>query len=58
MQKHFEGERTMELKIVNADPSTRIEGERSEYVAISNARWDESLPRLLWRQLSKKSFRN
>ncbi|HWE64903.1 MAG TPA: hypothetical protein VHB98_24580 [Chloroflexota bacterium] len=34
-----------------------IEGEHSDYVAINHARWDESLPRFLWQQFSKKSFR-
>ena len=34
-----------------------LEGERSDYLAINNARWEESLPRFLWRQFSKKSFR-
>jgi hypothetical protein len=33
------------------------EGERSDYLAINNARSEESLARLLWRLFSKKSFR-
>jgi hypothetical protein len=35
-----------------------LEGEQSDYRIINYAHWDESLPRFLWRQLSKKSFRN
>ena len=35
-----------------------LEGEQSDYLIINYAHWDESLPRFLWRQLSKKSFRN
>jgi hypothetical protein len=34
-----------------------LEDEASDYLAINNARWDGGLPRLLIRQLSKKSFR-
>jgi hypothetical protein len=29
----------------------------SDYVFVNHARWDESIPRLMWRQLAKKSFR-
>lgn len=35
-----------------------LEGEPSDYLMINYAHWDESLLRFLWRQLSKKSFRN
>ena len=35
-----------------------LEGERSDYLAINNARWDGGPLRLLARQLPKKSFRN
>jgi hypothetical protein len=35
-----------------------LAGERSDYLAINHARWDISLPRFLWRQLSKASFTN
>ena len=35
-----------------------LEGEQSDYRVINYASWDESLPRFLWRQLSKKSLRN
>ena len=34
-----------------------LEDEASDYLAINYARWDGSLPRLVYRQLSKKSFR-
>lgn len=34
-----------------------LDGERSDYTFINFARWDERLPRFLWRQLSTKSFR-
>src|SRR5215204_5675166 len=34
-----------------------LEDEDSDYLAINSARWDGGLPRLLFRQLSKKSFR-
>jgi hypothetical protein len=34
-----------------------LEDEASDYLAINSARWDGGLPRLLIRQLSKKSFR-
>lgn len=33
------------------------EGGRSDYVAVNNARWDAGLPRFLFRQFSKRSFR-
>jgi len=35
-----------------------LEGEQSDYRVINYAFWNESLPRFLWRQVSKKSFRN
>ena len=35
-----------------------LEDERSDYVIINNARWGVSLPRFLWRQMSKRSFRS
>jgi hypothetical protein len=34
-----------------------LEGEHSDYLAINHARWDESLPRFLWQQVSTQSFR-
>jgi hypothetical protein len=35
-----------------------LEDQKSSYVAINHARWDVGLPRFLFRQLSKKSFRD
>jgi hypothetical protein len=34
-----------------------LENEHSDYHIINYAQWEERLPRVLWRQLSKKSFR-
>ena len=34
-----------------------LDGEHSDYLAINHARWDESLPRFLWQQFSKRTFR-
>jgi hypothetical protein len=35
-----------------------LQGQQSDYLIINHARWDGSLLRFLWRQMSKKSFRN
>jgi hypothetical protein len=35
-----------------------LEDEESDYLAINYARWHVGLPRLVFRQLSKKSFRS
>ncbi|MDQ6661369.1 MAG: hypothetical protein M3Z24_10430 [Chloroflexota bacterium] len=35
-----------------------LEGQQSDYLIINHARWDGSLLRFLWRQMSKKSFRS
>jgi hypothetical protein len=35
-----------------------LEGEGSDYRIVNYAQWDAGLLRLLWQQLSKKSFRN
>lgn len=35
-----------------------LENEESDYLAINHARWEVGLPRFLFRQLSKKSFRD
>jgi hypothetical protein len=35
-----------------------LEGQKSDYVLINHARWDQSLPVLVARQLPKKSFRS
>jgi hypothetical protein len=48
----------VETGLANSTLLVPLEGERSDYVAINNARWDESLLRFLWRQMSKKSFRD
>jgi hypothetical protein len=47
----------VETGLDNSTLLVPLEGERSDYLAINNARWDESLPRFLWRQFSRKSFR-
>jgi hypothetical protein len=47
----------VETGLDNSTLLVPLEGERSDYLAINHARWDESLPRFLWRQFSKKSFR-
>jgi hypothetical protein len=47
----------VETGLDNSTLLVPLEGERSDYLAINNARWEESLPRFLWRQFSRKSFR-
>ena len=47
----------VETGLDNSTLLVPLESERSDYLAINNARWDESLPRFLWRQFSRKSFR-
>jgi hypothetical protein len=47
----------VETGLDNSTLLVPLEDEASDYLAINNARWDASLPRLLFRQLSKKSFR-
>src|SRR5215211_1815077 len=47
----------VETGLDNSTLLVPLEDEASDYLAINNARWDGSLPRLLFRQLSKKSFR-
>ena len=47
----------VETGLDNSTLLVPLEGEQSDYLAINNARWDESLPRFLWRQFSRKSFR-
>src|SRR2546421_9300263 len=47
----------VETGLDNSTLLVPLEGERSDYLAINNARWEESLLRFLWRQFSKKSFR-
>jgi hypothetical protein len=33
-----------------------VDGERSDYLAINHARWDDSLPVVMFRQLARRSF--
>jgi hypothetical protein len=47
----------VETGLDNSTLLVPLEGERSDYLAINNARWEESLARCRWRQFSKKSFR-
>jgi hypothetical protein len=47
----------VETGLDNSTLLVPIAGEQSDYQAINHARWDESVPRFLWRQFSKQSFR-
>jgi hypothetical protein len=47
----------VETGLDNSTLLVPLESERSDYLAINNARWDESLPRFLWRQFSNSSGR-
>jgi hypothetical protein len=47
----------LETALDNSTLLVPLEGEHSDYLAINHARWAESLPRFLWQQFSKKSFR-
>jgi hypothetical protein len=47
----------VETGLDNSTLLVPLEGEHSDYIAINHARWDESLPRVISRQLLKKSFR-
>jgi hypothetical protein len=47
----------VETGLDNSTLLVPLEGERSDYLAINNARMDEGLPRFIARQMSKKSFR-
>ena len=47
----------VETGLDNSTLLVPLDGEQSDYQAINHARWDESLPRFLWRQFSKQSFR-
>jgi hypothetical protein len=47
----------VETGLDNSTLLVPLEGERSDYLAINNARSEEGLARLLWRLFSKKSFR-
>jgi hypothetical protein len=46
----------VETGLDNSTLLVPLEGEHSDYLAINNARWDESLPVVMFRQLSKKTF--
>lgn len=48
----------VETGLDNSTLLVPLEGERSEYRAINNARWDGSPLRLMARQVSKKNFRS
>lgn len=48
---------TAETGLTNSVLLAPLAGERSDYAFINHARWDESLPRFLWQQLTTKSFR-
>lgn len=48
----------VETGLDNSTLLAPLDGEQSAYVIINNARWDGSLPQFLWRQMSKKSFRD
>ncbi|HEX9289879.1 MAG TPA: hypothetical protein VF904_10165 [Anaeromyxobacteraceae bacterium] len=47
----------VETGLDNSTLLVPLEGERSDYLAINHARWDESVPRFMSRQLLKRSFR-
>ena len=47
----------VETGLTNSTLLVPLDGERSDYLAINHARWDGSLPRVLFAQLSKRSFR-
>jgi hypothetical protein len=48
----------VETGLDNSTLFVPLEGERSDYVAINNARWNISLPHLILKQLPKRSFWN
>jgi len=54
---HLAGWYEVETGLHNSTLLVPVEGERSDYLAINHARWDEGVPRFLSRQLLKKSFR-
>jgi len=47
----------VETGLDNSTLLVPLEGERSDYLAINHARWDQSVPRFLSRQFLKRSFR-
>ncbi len=54
---HLAGWYAVETGLDNSTLLVPLEGERSDYVAINHARWDQSVPRFVSRQLLKRSFR-
>jgi hypothetical protein len=48
----------VETGLDNSTLLVPLEGEKSDYLAINHARWDDSLLQFMWRQLSNKSFRS
>jgi hypothetical protein len=46
----------VETGLDNSTLLVPLEGERSDYLAINHARWDVSLLRILWRELSRATF--
>jgi hypothetical protein len=48
----------VETGLNNSTLFVPLEGQQSDYVAINNARWNISLPRLILKQLPKRSFWN
>jgi len=55
--EYLAGWYAVETGLDNSTLLVPLDGERSDYLAINHARWDESLPRFLWRQFSTRSFR-
>lgn len=56
--EHLAGWFVAETGLTNSILLAPAEGERADYTVINYAYWDESLPRLLWQQFSKPSFRS
>jgi len=54
---HLAGWYEVETGLDNSTLLVPLEGERSDYLAINHARWDQSAPRFISRQLLKRSFR-
>jgi hypothetical protein len=47
-----------ETGLDNSELLSPLEVEQSGYTFVNHARWDESLPRFMWKQLANKSFRS
>ncbi len=54
---HLAGWYEAETGLDNSTLLVPLDGERSDYLAINHARWNESLPRVIARQLLKRTFR-